>query len=94
MTHVGAIATHLAALLISGLPIARSQVDHARRGRIALRLPEQSEANPYLALGELIEVRLKTLQAEVAALQMAVLHDQRGAWSPRGPRPRRCWVPI
>ena len=147
MTQVGAIATHLAALLISSLPTSKSQVDHARRARIALRLgwlfreldgavppappepgketgtmdalaeaterldrltkeaevvlgeiqrkgrarglelrlPEKSEANPYLALGELIEVRLKTLQAEVAALQMAVLHDQQGRMEPARP---------
>jgi len=145
MTQVGAIGIHWAALLINSLPISRSQVDHGRRGRIALRLgwlfreldgaappappvpegqvmadlaeaterldrlvkdaegvlgeiqakgrlrgrelrlPEHSEANPYLALGELIEVRLKTLKAEVATLQMAVLHDQQGRMEPACP---------
>jgi len=54
------------------------------RGR-ELRLPENSEANPYLALSELIEVRLATLGAEVAALQMAVLHDQQGRMEPAPP---------
>ena len=145
MDPVGAIGIHWAALLITGLPLSASQIDHGKRGRIALRLawlfrelegapppappepagqvmadlaeaterldrlvkdaegvlaeiqrmggqrgrelrlPEHSVANPYLALGELIEVRLRTLKAEVATLQMAVLHDQQGRMEPALP---------
>lgn len=48
-----------------------------------LRLP--SEANPFLAHGELIEVRLRTVQAEVSTLQMAVLQDQQGRLAPPPP---------
>ena len=43
-----------------------------------LGLPEAPEANPYRALGDMIDLRLKALQAEVTTLQMAVLQDQHG----------------
>lgn len=137
----GAVAIHLAALLITLLPTTAKQVDHSRLGRIALRLawlfrevdgssaapPPDPESrtmvdladaterldrilkdaataleevqakgrlrgaelrlpdnleNPYLAHGELIGVRLRTVQAEVATLQMAVLQDQQGRLAP------------
>ncbi|BDU72049.1 DUF2225 domain-containing protein [Mesoterricola silvestris] len=136
----GAVAIHLAALLIAFLPGKR--MDHAKLGRLAIRLgwlyremdgpatpppepesrtmPELAEAterldrllkdaaaaleaiqskgrlrgaelrlpadgNPYLAHGELIEVRLRTVQADVATLQLAVLADQQGRLTPPPP---------
>lgn len=142
----GAVATHLATLLILTLPTSEKKIDHARVGSIALRLawlfrerqdlvsvPElpvtgsqaisalaqaterldglvkdagevlrdiqrqgklrglelkraaTPEANPYLAVSDLIEVRLATLQAEVTSLQMAVLQDQQGRMAPLKP---------
>jgi len=136
----GAVAIHLAALLIALLPSKR--MDHGRLARLAIRLgwlyremdgpaapppePESrtsaelaeaterldgllreaaaaleairgkgrqrgaelrlaADANPYLAHGELIDVRLRTVQAEVATLQLAVLQDQQGRLAPPPP---------
>ncbi|MDR3671290.1 MAG: DUF2225 domain-containing protein [Holophaga sp.] len=137
----GAIAIHLAALLITTLPPPGRQVDHSKLGQLALRLawlfreldgpiaqaatPTASEAltglaesterldrllaeagtllreirqhgerrteelrqanpeaNPYFPLGDMIEVRLQTLQSEVTTLQLAVLQDQQGGLAP------------
>jgi hypothetical protein len=139
----GAFAHHLAALLITTLPITEKKIDHSALGRIALRLAwlyreqqgaptavtgsprssqaidhlasaterldrlvkdageviqeiqqegkrrglelklaETPEANPYLAVGDLLEVRLQTLQSDVTSLQMAVLQDQQGRMAP------------
>ena len=144
MDQKGAIATHLAAILVTLLPPAEHQVDHAKLGRLALRLAwlfrEQDgpvatraeprsqamgavaenterldrllteaaealgeiqrqgqrraqelgldgapEGNPYQALGDMIDLRLKALQAEVTTLQMAVLQDQHGRLAQPGP---------
>ena len=139
LDRLGAIAIHLASLLVMTLPASEKQIDHLGLGRAALRLAwlfreqqepatvlagaapgqqtigqlasaterldqlvrdagaaiqevqrqgkrrglelhlaETAEANPYLAAGDLIEVRLQTLQADVTTLQLAVLQDQQG----------------
>ena len=144
MDQQGAIASHLAAILITSLPTAEAQVDHAKLGRLAQRLawlyreqespgapgpeprsqtmgalaeaterldrllteagdalqeirregqrrtqelarPEAPESNPYHALGDMIDLRLKALHAEVTTLQMAVLQDQHGRLAQPGP---------
>jgi tetratricopeptide (TPR) repeat protein len=56
---------------------------HGKTRTEELRQGGSPEDNPYLPLGDLIEVRLQALQSEVTGLQMAVLQDQQGR-SPAG----------
>jgi hypothetical protein len=78
MDHLASATERLDRLVQdAGEVIREIQQEGKRRGQ-ELKLAETPEANPYLAVGDLLEVRLETLQADVTSLQMAVLQDRQG----------------